>query len=439
MSLTPLLTQVRPTYFSVDCGMAYLIRLEDGKFIMIDSTYGEYDEVDHIYSLLCGQNETDSLPCIAAWFFTHPHDDHTNGFIRMARDYKDKLTVERVIYNFPQDLCERTHDHGDFLAAIAKFGSEVITPKSGDRLSLGGAEFEVIFTADDCSVRPVNVNETSLTMKMTLGKYSVMWLGDIQPVGSKIILEKHSPESLKCDIVQVGHHGYMGASDDFYRAIDPEIALWPVPESRYYQMLADPWNKFFTDPKNHLRHIFCGGIEEVTLDMTAPIVATTPYVKAKGGADFTKKSIYALNWACITGGGMGYGFADLTFGDGSCTLKAGEKPTLVKMVQKGQAALSEKLAFEIDVTPCGECETLGIIYDCADPTRPDSYEYFPIPHKAGDSLPISLKIDRGAGVAAISVNEITTHLPLRTVDPCDIILIMKNAKVIITKTEFENL
>ena len=38
---TPLLTQIRPTYFSVDCGMAYLIRLEEGKFILIDSTYGE--------------------------------------------------------------------------------------------------------------------------------------------------------------------------------------------------------------------------------------------------------------------------------------------------------------------------------------------------------------------------------------------------------------
>ena len=96
MTAKPLLTQIRPTYFSVDCGMAYLIRLESGKFILIDSTFGEYDEDDHIYSLMREQNLTDAPPCVSAWFFTHPHDDHTNGFIEMSQRYKDEITVEKV-------------------------------------------------------------------------------------------------------------------------------------------------------------------------------------------------------------------------------------------------------------------------------------------------------------------------------------------------------
>ena len=439
MITTPLLTQIRPTYFSVDCGMCYLIRLEDGRFILIDSTYGEYDEVDHIYSLLCEQNLTDSQPCVAAWFFTHPHDDHTNGFIRMSRDYKDKLTVEKVIYNFPADLCERTHDHKAFLEAIESFGAETVTPKKGDILSFGGAEFKVIFTADDCHVRPVNVNETSLTMIMTLGKYRTMWLGDLQPVGSRIILENYSPEELKCDIVQVGHHGYMGASDLLYRAIDPRIALWPVPESRYYQMLSDPWNRFFTDPENNLQHIFCGGIEEVTLDMTAPIEATTPYTKAKISADFSRKSIYDLGWACITGGGMGYGFAKLDFEDDGCTLTANELPTLVKMIQKGQAATSDALCLSLELTPESACDTLGLIYDCENPTNPTSYEFYPLPHTPCESLSITLRIDRTAGTATVTTNTKSDSLALRTSSPCDLILIIKNGKVKITKSIFENL
>ena len=123
MAIKPLLTQIRPTYFSVDCGMAYLIRLENGKFILIDSTFGEYDEVDHIYSLMCEQNETDTLPCVAAWFFTHPHGDHTRGFIGMSKTYADKLTVEKVIYSFPADMCEMTHNHAGFLEASALNGT----------------------------------------------------------------------------------------------------------------------------------------------------------------------------------------------------------------------------------------------------------------------------------------------------------------------------
>ena len=47
---TPLLTQVRTAYVYCDCGMSYLLRLSDGRFIMIDGNAGEYEEVDSSYS-----------------------------------------------------------------------------------------------------------------------------------------------------------------------------------------------------------------------------------------------------------------------------------------------------------------------------------------------------------------------------------------------------
>ena len=40
MNVTPLLTQVRTAYFSADCGMAYIMRMCDGKFVLIDSNWG---------------------------------------------------------------------------------------------------------------------------------------------------------------------------------------------------------------------------------------------------------------------------------------------------------------------------------------------------------------------------------------------------------------
>ena len=149
--------------------MAYLLRLSDGIFIMIDSTFGEYDEASHIYSLMKAQNETDTLPTVAAWFFTHPHGDHTHGFINMSRSHADKIKVERVIYAFPADMCEKTHDHARFLDAISRFGAETVTPHRGDVLKFSDAEFNVLFTEEDNGIRPLNVNETSLTMKMTFG------------------------------------------------------------------------------------------------------------------------------------------------------------------------------------------------------------------------------------------------------------------------------
>ena len=86
MTCNPLLTQIKPTYFSVDCGMAYIIRLSDGRFVLIDAMYGEYDEMDRVYDLLCEQNLLNDIPTIAMWFFTHPHDDHVGWISRDAKE-----------------------------------------------------------------------------------------------------------------------------------------------------------------------------------------------------------------------------------------------------------------------------------------------------------------------------------------------------------------
>ena len=437
MTYSPLLTQIRPTYFSVDCGMAYLIRLENGKFILIDSTFGEYDEVDHIYSLMCEQNETDTLPCVAAWFFTHPHGDHTNGFINMSRNYLDKLTVEKVIYSFPADMCEKTHDHAGFLTAIDAFGAETITPHKGDILRFDSAEFKVLFAEEDCPIRPLNVNETSLTMIMTLGNYRVMWMGDLQHVGSKIVMDTYAPEELKCDILQVGHHGYWGGSFELFSAVDPDVIIWPMPEFRYLDMLAEPYNRFFTSPENHARHTFVSGIEENTFDLTSPIEITTPYVPCKKAANFSKKSIYALGWACITGGGMGYTPSNLTFGDNNCTLTTRQSRTLLQLVQRGQTAVSDRYEIHLELVAEKECEVLGLIYDCPTPTTPDSYAVYPLPHKAGETLAVSLTVDKTRGIAEIAVNGKCEALPLGSASPCDIVLMLKDACITITKVEFE--
>ena len=49
---TPLLTQVRTAYVFCDCGMSYLLRLSDGRFVMIDGNAGEYEEADHLMDIL---------------------------------------------------------------------------------------------------------------------------------------------------------------------------------------------------------------------------------------------------------------------------------------------------------------------------------------------------------------------------------------------------
>lgn len=39
----------------------------------------------------------------------------------------------------------------------------------------------------------------------------------------------HDLSALKCDIVQVAHHGQNGVGYEVYKALRPSVALWPTP------------------------------------------------------------------------------------------------------------------------------------------------------------------------------------------------------------------
>ena len=76
--VAPLVTQVRTAYFSMDCGMCYVIRLFDGRFVILDSNTGEYEENQRLFDVLNSQNVNEKI-IIAAWFFSHAHLDHIGG------------------------------------------------------------------------------------------------------------------------------------------------------------------------------------------------------------------------------------------------------------------------------------------------------------------------------------------------------------------------
>ena len=52
----PLLTQMKLSYFTDDCGMTYILRLRDGRFVLIDGGVGKYDEGKRLLDILREQN-----------------------------------------------------------------------------------------------------------------------------------------------------------------------------------------------------------------------------------------------------------------------------------------------------------------------------------------------------------------------------------------------
>ena len=235
-----------------DFGMSYVIRLPDGRFIVIDG--GRHFEPDRDRLLNCLiESSGGEKPVIAAWILTHPHSDHYIGFIVFMEAYGDKVEVERYIFNFPEHddfvhypkLEKKDRRFEDVSAftnipkmweQIERSGGKVYMAHTGQRFNIGGASLEILASMDDTIHLSKNINASSLVIRMELCGQVILWATDASFSDAKL------PEKfggyLKSDILQVPHHGLQcGTAEAMMRGYDlirPKVCLLPISEYNAY-------------------------------------------------------------------------------------------------------------------------------------------------------------------------------------------------------------
>ena len=379
--ITPLITQVRNAYFSVDCGMSYVIRVSDGRFVLIDGGFDEYEEADHLWDVLMSQYEGDDKPIIAAWFITHPHCDHFSGFVKFMNKYGARVRLESILYNWAPDslskLKNTKNDLTEFNILIEKcrHSTKIITPRTGQRYVFADAVFDILFVWEDlCPEEIPNINDTSLVMRMEIAGRKVLWMGDAQGQASECICRRFGEESLKCEIFQVGHHGYDGGSDELHRKVDPEVLLWPCPNFWYSVVRLWETNDYLIHSTN-IKTTIVSGQGEVVLDMTKPIPEFQPYVTSEEETViyeecFDGERVVDLHWSCITGGSTGYQPAEAELNKGECMLTTIEKDayTICEFVQAGQMELAKSFELTISGEIKEGTEKFGLFWNYPMPT-----------------------------------------------------------------------
>ena len=233
---------------TINNGMCYVYRLCDGSFLIVDSGHEEDGCADALYETLCRLAPDPEHIVIAAWFLTHAHGDHMGGFIRFSDKYADRVTLEQVIYNYPNAKSFR--DSGAHLEWRVKTervceyyeGLKVIEAHPGQRFYIRDAEIEMLFTWDLLKSEITYFNNTSLVLTIDLDGERIMQLGDCGPLASETIALMYGAY-LKSDIVQVSHHGYKGASSLLYRWIDADVALWPTTKANYEKYKGAEYNR----------------------------------------------------------------------------------------------------------------------------------------------------------------------------------------------------
>lgn len=212
----------------------WLIRLEDGRFIMVDGGLEDANgknNADLIYNTLVAQNELQGKPVIAAWVITHPHTDHVDAYYQFTQKYKNKVDLQMVIANMPNESVETLNKFSNKIYnGVTKSypNAKFVVAHAGQRFAFAGLELDVLWTHENLyDVEYGNTNLSSSIFSMTMPGGRLIITGDQQKQGCQILNAIYR-EELKCDVIQICHHGYYGGDDGMYKSMAARVAVWPI-------------------------------------------------------------------------------------------------------------------------------------------------------------------------------------------------------------------
>ncbi len=432
-----LLTQIKHRYYAVDCGMGYVFRLSDGRFVIIDGGYPEVGEAAHLHNILQAQNTCNTIT-IAAWFISHPHEDHYGVFVDFCRLYADECRIERVIYAFPTpDTCPYANAIPTFSETLQRLSdTECIVAERGQRFCFADAVFDILLTHRDMSHPIPNLNDTSMIVRTTVSGHRILWLGDGQQLVADRLCELYSADDLKCDILQVGHHGYGGGSDALHRTVHPSTLLWPVPDFTY-QWVKDWDCNTYLMTADCIQRRYISGQTEITLDLDAPLPDTPKKSSATSGETvyherFRDLDIYDLGWCCITGGSVEYQAAELELTNGQCRLRASTPPSVCEILQPHILCCDNGYTLTIRCRQNAENAQCGIIWNDDTPMKRDINRALSLPLPITKTVTVQLTIDRATDTTTLSIDGEQTHTaPYSSTIACGLYLVLQNADLVI--------
>ena len=210
--------------------MSYVIKSPDGKVMVIDGgTYSEGDGMC-LYNKLVEYGKVVDL-----WIITHAHDDHYGalGWILNNRENHD-IEIKRLCFSFPPTPWHNAIDPSEidtlkwFYEGVEKHGMKSLPLIAGDTLLCGELKIDIITDGRDYK-RFSSVNDTTSVLRVHFPKRDVLFLGDLGKDKGKDVLNTVAHELLRCDIVQMAHHGQDGADKEFYEIVRPKICLYTAP------------------------------------------------------------------------------------------------------------------------------------------------------------------------------------------------------------------
>lgn len=217
---------------STASGMGYVIRLTDGRLIVIDGgfhsapNYG--DDYPDFKKLLWDLSDGQK-PHVALWLLSHPHADHFDVLTKFTPEDAD---VDAYMSTLVRTDAPYAGCALDMANRVPNYDAMNISAHAGDHYDFGDLSMDVWSCCEENELYDAgalrDVNNQSIIFTFNIGDQKLLFVGDgYHGAGHQALAIAGG--AIKADICQIGHHGRVPHKDDlFYSFVSPKVALWPA-------------------------------------------------------------------------------------------------------------------------------------------------------------------------------------------------------------------
>ena len=211
--------------------MSYVITTPGGKCIVIDGGNKCPEDAAALYAEIEKHGKR-----VEYWYITHAHSDHIGALTYLLETTENfDIEIGSMCFNFPGEEWLRAGNFGvdaemtfDFLRLLGEKNIPVKTVVTGDIIECDGTRVEIIHHPEEYSAYK-NINSTSIIFKLSFPSRDVLFTGDFEAPAQPEFMKLRDPSKLRCDILQMPHHGQNGVNREFYELVSPKICLYTAP------------------------------------------------------------------------------------------------------------------------------------------------------------------------------------------------------------------
>lgn len=226
----------------IDCGMCLLTQCADYSFFVVDSGhYYQFNDNDRIYKFMRERTPADQKVVVCGWFITHAHSDHISKLIDFLKYNMDDVVIEAFYSNLISNKYRQNTWGKEEMALAEKLFAVLeefedipkIKLRSGQRFYIRELMFDVLCTHEDVYPEKIHdYNDSCAVLMMTARGTRILIPGDASALESRIMEDRYK-ENLKCDVLQIAHHGHFGLSKEFYELAKAGAVLFPITQIKF--------------------------------------------------------------------------------------------------------------------------------------------------------------------------------------------------------------